>query len=65
LGDAAPPKKVPHTIESLREPNDNTVTGEAYEMLDILHDEFSPYFDQEYIPKIVITSSQNPNLVRK
>lgn len=63
LGEEAPPKQVPHTLETLREPDDNAVTGEVYEMLDILHDEFAPYFSQEYNPKIVITSSQNPNLV--
>jgi len=62
LGDAAPPKKVPQTIESLRLPDDNIITGEFKEMIDIMSDEFSPFFAEEYVPKIAITSSQNPNL---
>jgi len=64
LGDKAPPKQVPNTLDSLRE-KDVTVlkTGENGEVdeeveKDLTQDEFSTYFERAYVPKVLITSSE-------
>uniref|UniRef100_A0A670IM79 Ribosome production factor 1 n=2 Tax=Podarcis muralis TaxID=64176 RepID=A0A670IM79_PODMU len=61
LGDKAPPKPVPKTIENQRvydettvDPNDEEVT------LDEATDEFAPYFNRQTVPKILITTSDRP-----
>jgi len=64
LGENAPPKQVPHTLETLREKDDTMVgTDDTYEDFEIQTDEFAPYFRKDYVPKIIITSSHNPTLV--
>ncbi|XP_007421442.1 ribosome production factor 1 isoform X2 [Python bivittatus] len=61
LGDKAPPKPEPKTIENQRvydettvDPNDEEVT------LDEATDEFAPYFNRQTVPKILITTSDRP-----
>ncbi|XP_054838013.1 ribosome production factor 1 [Eublepharis macularius] len=61
LGDQAPPKPVPKTIENQRvydetavDPNDEEVA------LDEATDEFAPYFNRQTVPKILITTSDRP-----
>ncbi|XP_064477611.1 ribosome production factor 1-like [Ornithodoros turicata] len=62
LGDAAPPKQVPKTIESTREPDDTMVDPEDEEVqLDEAMDEMAAYFRKEYVPKLLITTSDNPH----
>lgn len=65
LGDEAPPKQIPRTIENTRE-TDVTTVDEADEEVtfDITHDEYEAYFSRTYEPKILITSSDNPHTVR-
>nr|CAG4644960.1 EOG090X09U6 [Leptodora kindtii] len=62
LGDKAPPKQVPRTIENTREHDVTTVDPEDEEVqFDIAHDEYESYFTKTYEPKILITSSDNPH----
>jgi len=69
LGDKAPPKQVPKTIESMREADETAVvTGNAPQEeqdeevnWDIANDEFKAYFSKSYEPKILITSADNPH----
>jgi ribosome production factor 1 len=66
LGDKAPPKQVPRTIESTREHDITTVDPEDEEVqFDISHDEYESYFSKIYEPKILITSADNPHTVIK
>ncbi|ODM87108.1 putative ribosome production factor 1 [Orchesella cincta] len=60
LGNDAPPKQVPNTLETLREPDSTSV--EEHPPEDVELDEFSSYFAKSYVPKVLITSSANPNL---
>lgn len=62
LGDAAPPKQVPRTIENTREHDITTVDKDDEEVqFDIKHDEYESFFTHSYEPKILITSSDNPH----
>jgi len=68
LGDQAPPKLIPKTIDSMREADETTVaTGETAEeqdeevMWDISNDEFKDYFGKTYEPKVLITTGDNPH----
>ena len=67
LGDEAPPKLVPKTIDNMREYDETTVGGkegtEEDEEVehDIVNDEFSEYFSKSYVPKVLITCSDNPH----
>ena len=67
LGDEAPPKLVPKTIDSMREYDETTVGGkegnEEDEEVehDIVNDEFATYFSKSYVPKVLITCSDNPH----
>jgi len=69
LGENAPAKLVPKTIESMREADETTVaSGDAPEEKqdeevnwDIANDEFKHYFDKTYEPKVLITSADNPH----
>ncbi len=78
LGDRAPPKLVPKTIDSMREPDETTVepattSADADEkvdekvdeevMWDITNDEFREYFGKTYEPKVLLTSADNPHSV--
>jgi len=67
LGDEAPPKLIPKTIDNMREYDETTVGGkegtEEDEEVehDIVNDEFSTYFDKTYEPKVLITCGDNPH----
>jgi len=67
LGDEAPAKLVPKTIDNTREYDETTVGGKTGEEEDeevehdIVNDEFSDYFSKSYEPKVLITSSDNPH----
>jgi hypothetical protein len=71
IGENAPAKLVPKTIESMREADETTVaSGDAPEEKqdeevnwDIANDEFKHYFDKTYEPKVLITSADNPHSV--
>ncbi|XP_066256409.1 probable ribosome production factor 1 [Euwallacea similis] len=59
------PKKIPHTIESLRIKDETTVTNlndEENELIrdDLENDEFSDFYRQSYEPKVLITYADNP-----
>jgi len=57
LGDAAPPKQKPRTIENTREPEDTFVEPEDEEVLeDEKMDDMAGYFDGEKTPKVLITT---------
>ena len=75
LGDEAPPKLIPKTIDALREHDETTVQVPRQEeedsqaadeevMWDISNDEFKGYFDKTYEPKVIITSGDNPHSVK-
>ena len=63
LGDAAPPKLVPKTIDSEREKDKTTITGDDIEELEREEgaDAYSGYYNKLYEPKILVTSSDNPH----
>jgi len=67
LGDEAPPKLVPKTIDSMREYDETTIGGKEGDdedeevEHDIQNDEFSAYFEKSYEPKVLITCSDNPH----
>ena len=71
LGDNAPPKLVPKTIESMRESDETTVKPTSAPEVeqdeevnwDIANDEFKDYFDKSYVPKVLITTGDNPHSV--
>ncbi|CAL7936589.1 unnamed protein product [Xylocopa violacea] len=60
------PKQVPHTIESLREKDETTITGDlddeqnAELKVDFENDEFAAYYKHAYEPKVLITYADNP-----
>uniref|UniRef100_A0A6I8SV61 Ribosome production factor 1 n=1 Tax=Xenopus tropicalis TaxID=8364 RepID=A0A6I8SV61_XENTR len=61
LGDKAPPKPVPKTIENQRVYDETTVDPADEEVaLDEAIDEFAPYFNKQTTPKILITTSDRP-----
>ncbi|KAF7243366.1 Ribosome production factor 1 [Varanus komodoensis] len=61
LGDKAPPKPVPKTIENQRVHDETTVDPNDEEVtLDEATDEFAPYFNRKTLPKILITTSDRP-----
>ncbi|RUS92103.1 hypothetical protein EGW08_000127 [Elysia chlorotica] len=61
MGDKAPPKKVPKTIENMRVPDETMVDPSNREIQrDLSLDEMSPYFNQETAPKVLITTSDRP-----
>ncbi|XP_017777580.1 PREDICTED: probable ribosome production factor 1 [Nicrophorus vespilloides] len=58
-------KKTPHTIESLRVKDETTVgdlNDEDNEIIraDLEQDEFSKYYENSYVPKVLITYAENP-----
>lgn len=62
LGENAPPKQTPRTIENTREPDDTMVQADDEEVqLDEAMDEMATYFRKEYVPKLLITTSDNPH----
>ncbi|NP_001188154.1 ribosome production factor 1 [Ictalurus punctatus] len=61
LGDKAPPKEVPKTIENQRIHDETTVDPEDEEVaFDEGTDEFSAYFNKLINPKVLITTSDRP-----
>ncbi|XP_066453953.1 ribosome production factor 1 [Eleutherodactylus coqui] len=61
LGDKAPPKAVPKTIENQRVYDETTVDPADEEVAyDAATDEFAPYFNRQTTPKILITTSDRP-----
>ncbi|XP_060889629.1 ribosome production factor 1 [Labrus mixtus] len=61
LGDKAPPKEVPKTIENQRVYDETTVDPEDEEIaFDEGTDEFSTYFNGLTNPKVLITTSDRP-----
>ncbi|EDO43977.1 predicted protein [Nematostella vectensis] len=61
LGDEAPPKQVPRTIENTRVQDETMVDPLDEEVLqDESTDELSYYFKREVTPKVLITSSDRP-----
>ncbi len=73
MGDKAPPKQVPKTIDNMREADETTVeppanTDEKVDeevMWDITNDEFREYFGKTYEPKVLLTSADNPHSVSR
>lgn len=62
LGENAPPKKAPRTLENTREPDSTMVDPEDEEVkLDVQMDEMAPFFNRETEPKILITTGDNPH----
>ena len=76
LGDKAPAKEVPRTIENTREPDETAVVVVAEDDADadnkggledeevewdISNDEFKDFFAKAYEPKVLITSGDNPH----
>uniref|UniRef100_A0A914C2Z7 Brix domain-containing protein n=1 Tax=Acrobeloides nanus TaxID=290746 RepID=A0A914C2Z7_9BILA len=58
LGDNAPPKQEPRTIENTREPDDTMVQFDDEEVMhDEAYDEFASYFNREVQPKVLLTTS--------
>ncbi|XP_030061645.1 ribosome production factor 1 [Microcaecilia unicolor] len=61
LGDKAPPKPVPKTIENQRIYDETVVDPTDEEVaFDEATDEFASYFNRQTIPKILITTSDRP-----
>jgi ribosome production factor 1 len=64
LGDAAPPKQVPRTLENTREEEETMVRPDDEEVIgDERDDEFAAYFNNDRKPKIMITT--RPKASRK
>lgn len=66
LGDEAPPKEVPKTLDNTREKDVTTIqTAKEVQVdeeveKDMTQDEFSTYFDRSYVPKVMITTDNKP-----
>jgi len=64
LGDQAPPKQIPHTIENTRLADETMVRPDDEEVMgDEKDDEFASYFSNEKKPKIMLTT--RPKCSRK
>jgi len=76
LGDAAPPKLVPKTLDNMREADETTVVKKIKDASgkevgqeevdqevswDLANDELQSYFSKSYEPKVLITSADNPH----
>uniref|UniRef100_A0A8C4QM40 Ribosome production factor 1 n=1 Tax=Eptatretus burgeri TaxID=7764 RepID=A0A8C4QM40_EPTBU len=61
LGDKAPPKPIPKTLENQREPDETIVQPQDEEvLLEENSDELSAYFSGQEVPKILVTTSDRP-----
>uniref|UniRef100_A0A7S4GLG9 Brix domain-containing protein n=1 Tax=Eutreptiella gymnastica TaxID=73025 RepID=A0A7S4GLG9_9EUGL len=59
LGDAAPPKEMPKTLDSMRTPDETMVEENDEEiLLDEEEDEWSQFFKEDVEPKLLITTQQ-------
>eukprot|EP01004_Peranema_trichophorum_P006081 NODE_4918_length_1095_cov_23.206790_g4370_i0.p1 GENE.NODE_4918_length_1095_cov_23.206790_g4370_i0~~NODE_4918_length_1095_cov_23.206790_g4370_i0.p1 ORF type:complete len:294 (-),score=56.90 NODE_4918_length_1095_cov_23.206790_g4370_i0:142-1023(-) len=66
LGENAPPKQVPKTLETLRTPDETFVQeGDEEIQKDEEEDEWANYYKEEVTPKLMITTCQNPNKATK
>ena len=55
------PKKIPRTIENLREIDETYIKEEDNEVMkDEEMDEFSNYFKEKITPKLLVTTSRSP-----
>eukprot|EP00941_MAST-03F_sp_MAST-3F-sp1_P001258 g1258.t1 len=62
LGDEAPAKQVPKTLDNTREADETVVTPEEHEVIeDEASDEFSDYFLKGKEPKLMITTRPKPS----
>ena len=62
LGDKAPPKQVPRTLDNTRELDDTIVAPDDEEVLaDEAGDELAGYFDGSKTPKLMITTKMSPS----
>jgi ribosome production factor 1 len=63
LGDAAPPKQIPHTLDNTREVDDTIVGPDDEEVMgDEADDEFAQYFSGAVAPKLMVTTSPRPSV---
>jgi len=65
--DSGAPKNVPKTIDSMREKDDTMLVDRDERQselnLELEKDEMNSYFERTYIPKVLITFSDNPHEV--
>lgn len=62
LGEQAPPKQIPKTLENMRELDETTVRPDDTEVFgDEKDDEFAAYYSNEKKPKIMITTRPKPS----
>ncbi|KNC53225.1 uncharacterized protein AMSG_09312 [Thecamonas trahens ATCC 50062] len=62
LGDAAPPKKMPRTLESMRPKDETTVKEDDEEVMDDVNfDAFAAHFRGEKEARLLFTTSPNPS----
>lgn len=66
LGDAAPPKQMPKTLDSMRTPDETMVDENDEEIQkDEEEDEWASFFNDDVPPKLLITTQQQPSLRTK
>ncbi|PVD23074.1 hypothetical protein C0Q70_16336 [Pomacea canaliculata] len=62
MGEKAPPKQVPKTLENMRVFDETMVDPEDEEVAaDEEQDELSSYFHRDTVPKILITTTDRPS----
>jgi ribosome production factor 1 len=61
LGEEAPAKQTPRTLENTREVEPTLVGDDLEVMADEADDEFAPYFSDEIRPKILVTTRPRPS----
>ena len=61
LGEEAPAKQTPRTLENTREVEPTLVGDDEEVMADEADDEFAPYFADEIRPKILVTTRPRPS----
>lgn len=66
LGEDAPARKEPKTIETMREKDETTIKNNDEDLIeDVLNDEFASYFSSNIPPKILITTNLHSTTVAK
>lgn len=62
LGDAAPPKRAPITLDTKRTPDETIVDEDDEEIkVDEEEDEWAAFFNQDVTPKLLITTNDKPS----
>jgi ribosome production factor 1 len=62
LGESAPPKQQPRTLDNTREVDDTIVApGDEEVLRDEEEDEFAPYFSGARTPKLMVTTKVRPS----